>query len=300
MSFTESIAAARAFGGEDEPRPSPNQELLALGAANIAGGLFGAMPAGGGTTQTAVNRHAGARTQLAELVTAAVALLTLLLLAPLIGLMPQAALAAVVVAYSVGLIEPAEFYEIRRVRRTEFHWALIAFAGVVLLGTLQGIVVAVVVSLLSLAQQAYSPPVYPLARKPGTQVYRPLAAEHADDETWPGLLIVRIEGRLFFANAQRVGDMLSVLLDQSKPTVLLLDFSSVIDIEYTALKMLTHADTALRQRGTTLWLASLNPRVRKMVERAPLGKAIRGDRLFPNLQAAVEKYVETNLGRERQ
>ena len=258
------------------------------------------MPAGGGTTQTAVNRHAGARTQLAELVTAAVALLTLLLLAPVIKLMPQAALAAVVVAYSVGLIEPAEFYEIRRVRRTEFHWALIAFAGVVLLGTLQGIIVAVVVSLLSLAQQAYSPSVYPLARKPGTQVYRPLSAEHPGDETWPGLLIVRIEGRLFFANAQRVGDILSLLLEQSEPTVLLLDFSSVIDVEYTALKMLTHADTVLRQRGTTLWLASLNPRVRDMVEHAPLGAAIRGDRLFPNLQVAVEKYVEANLRRGTQ
>jgi SulP family sulfate permease len=82
--------------------------------------------------------------------------------------------------------------------------------------------------------------------------------------------------------------------------VLLLDFSSVINIEYTALKMLTDADLVLRQRGTTLWLASLNPRVRKMVERAPLGNAIRGDRLFPNLQAAVEKYVETRLGRGRQ
>jgi SulP family sulfate permease len=187
-------------------------------------------------------------------VTAAVALLTLLLLAPLIRLMPQAALAVVVVAYSVGLIKPTEFYEIRRVRQTEFRWALIAFAGVVLLGTLQGIVVAVIVSLLSLAQQAYSPQVYALERKPGTQVYRTLSGEHPGDENWPGLLIVRIDGRLFFANAQRVGNMLSLPLEQSKTTVLLLDFSSVIDIEYTALKMLTDADLVLRQRGTTLWL----------------------------------------------
>lgn len=299
MSFTELIAAARAFSGDNEPRPSPNQELLALGAANVAGGLLGAMPAGGGTTQTAVNRHAGARTQLAELVTAAAAILTLLLLAPLIGLIPQAALAAVVVAYSVGLIEPAEFYEIRRVRLTEFFWALIAFAGVVLLGTLQGIVVAVIVSLLSLAQQAYSPPIYALARKPGTQVYRPVSAKHSADETWPGLLIVRIEGRLFFANAQRVGDMLSLLLEELQPSVLLLDFSSVIDIEYTALKMLTRAEAALRQRGTMLWLAALNPRVRKMIGRAPLGSAIRGDRLFPNLQVAVNRYVEASCERQR-
>ena len=97
------------------------------------------------------------------------------MLAPLVSFMPQAALAAVVVAYSVDLIEPAEFSKIRRVRQTEFYWALIAFAGVVLLGTLQGIIVAVVASLLSLAQQAYNPPVYLLGRKPGTQYYRPLS-----------------------------------------------------------------------------------------------------------------------------
>jgi MFS superfamily sulfate permease-like transporter len=135
MSFTESIAAARAFSNPGEPRPVPNQELLAVGMANVAGGLLGAMPAGGGTSQTAVNHLAGARTQMAGLVTAAAALATLLLLAPLISLMPNAVLAAVVVVYSVGLIQPAEFREIARVRKTEFYWALIAFAGVAVLGT---------------------------------------------------------------------------------------------------------------------------------------------------------------------
>jgi hypothetical protein len=100
---------ARAFSKAGEPRPVPDQELLALGAANIAGGFFGAMPAGGGTTQTAVNRSAGARTQLAELVTALVALATLLLLAPFVSLMPNAVLAAIVVVYSVTLIKPVEF-----------------------------------------------------------------------------------------------------------------------------------------------------------------------------------------------
>ena len=206
MSFTETIAAARAFGAPGEPPPVPNQELLAVGLGNVAGGFLGAMPAGGGTTQTAVNRKAGARTQVAELVTAAAAVATLLLLAPVIALMPQAALAAVVVAYSFDLIKPAEFAAIRRVRRVEFAWALIAFAGVVLLGTLKGILVAVVVSLLALAQQAYNPPVYVMGRKRGTHVFRPLSSEHPDDETWAGLLILRTEGRLFFANAQRVAE----------------------------------------------------------------------------------------------
>ncbi len=133
---------------------------MATGLANAGGALLGAMPGGGGTSQTAVNRLAGARTQLAEIVTAGATLVTMLLLAPLIGLMPHATLAAVVIVYSIGLIKPAEFRTILRVRRTEFIWALAALGGVVLLGTLQGIVVAIVLSLVALAyRDAENPPV---------------------------------------------------------------------------------------------------------------------------------------------
>jgi high affinity sulfate transporter 1 len=292
MSFTETIAAGRAFAASREPRPAANQELLALGLANIAGGFFGAMPAGGGTSQTAVNRHAGAKSQLAELVTAAGALATLLFLAPLIALLPQAALGAVVIAYSVGLIQPMEFRAIRQVRTTEFRWAVIAFAGVVLLGTLQGILVAVIVSLLGLASQAYNPPVYALARKRGTTVFRPLSAEHADDETWPGLLIVRVEGRVFFANAQRVGDLLWPLVEQSRPSVLVVDCRAIIDFEYTALKMLGEAEQKLRESATELWLAGLNPGVLTVIERSDVGKALGRERLLLNLEAAVEKFQQ--------
>jgi high affinity sulfate transporter 1 len=293
MSFTETIAAARAFGAAGEPRPEPNQELLAVGLGNVAGGLFGAMPAGGGTTQTAVNRKAGARTQVAELVTAAAAVATLLLLAPVIALMPQAALAAVVVAYSLDLIRPAEFGEIRRVRRIEFRWALIAFAGVVLLGTLKGILVAVIASLLALAQQAYNPPVYVLGRKRGTQVFRARSKEHPDDETWPGLLILRTEGRLFFANAQRVADKMRLLLEQAKPSVVLLDCSAVIDIEYTAVKMMIEAEEKLRGEGIAVWLAALNPEALAVVQRSRLGETLGRERMFFNLETAVGRFEQT-------
>ena len=290
MSFTESIAAARAFAEAGEPRPLPNRELLALGLANAGGGLFGAMPAGGGTTQTAVNRRAGARTQAAELVTAAAALATLVLLAPVIALMPQAALAAVVIAYSVELIQPAQFNEIRRVRQLEFIWALVAFAGVVFLGTLKGILVAILASLLALAYQAYNPPVYVLARKRGTQVFRERSAEHPDDETWPGLLILRTEGRLFFANAPGLGEKIWPLLAAARPRVLLFDCSAVFDLEYTALKTFTEAEERLRRDGITLWLVALNPTVLAMVQRSKLGAALGRERMFFNLQMAVEHY----------
>jgi len=290
MSFTETIAVGRAFAAPGEPRPAPNRELLATGLASAAGGLFGAMPAGGGATQTAVNRRAGAKTQLAALVTAAVALATLLLLAQLIALMPRAALAAVVVADSVELIKPAEFLEIRRVRRVEFRWAVIAFAGVVFLGTLQGIVVAVIVSLLVIAQQAYNPPVHVVGRKRGTDVFRPLSAENPDDETWPGLLILRPVGRLFFANAPRVAETMRPLVERARPSVVLLDCRSVLDIEYTALKMLTEAEERLRGEGVELWLAGLNPEVLTCVRNSKLGERLGRERMFFNVAGAVERY----------
>jgi len=290
MSFTESIAAARAFAQPEEPRPQPNRELLAIGAANVAGGFLGAMVAGGGTSQTAVNRSAGARTQVTGVVVAAISLATGFLLAPLIGAMPNAVLAAVVVVYSVPLIKPADFRELGRFRRTETVWAVIALAGVALLGTLRGIVVAVIASLLSLAQQAYDPPVYLLGRKRGTDVFRPPSAEHPDDETWPGLLLVRTDGRLFFANAQRVVDKIWAMIQAAKPKVLVLDFSAVIDLEYTALKMLSEADEHLRREGVTLWLAALNPEVYAAVARSKLGQALGRERMLFNLQRAVEQF----------
>ena len=129
MSFTETVAAGRAFARNDEPAPRADRELLATGLANIGGALFGAMPGGGGTTQTAVNVRAGARTQLAEMVTAAMTLVTIFFLAPLVAMMPQSALAALVIVYSFGLIKPIEFRDILRIRRTEFSWAIVAFAG---------------------------------------------------------------------------------------------------------------------------------------------------------------------------
>jgi len=290
MSFTETIAAGRAFAESGEPRPEANRELMATGLANAGGALLGAMPAGGGTTQTAVNRLAGARTQLAGLVAAAAALVTMLLLAPLIGLMPEATLAAVVIVYSIGLIKPAEFRTILRVRRMEFVWALAALAGVVLLGTLQGVLVAIVVSLFALAHQVADPPVRVLGRKPGTNVFRPRSEEHPEDETFPGLLMLRPEGRIFFANAHRIGEKMGPLIAESNPKVVALVLGGVFDLEYTALKMLTEFERRLREGGVFLWLVGLNPGVLEMVQRSPLGQTLGRERMFFNVEQAVAKY----------
>lgn len=296
MSFTETIAAGRAFAANDEPVPRANVELLATGLANVGGAFLGSMPAGGGTSQTAVNRLTGARSQLAGVVTATMTVVTMLFLAPMIGMMPHATLAAVVIVYSVGLIQPADFRDILAIRRTEFLWAIAAFAGVMLFGTLKGILVAIVVSLLALAHQSTNPPVYLLGRKPGTNVFRPRSDEHPDDETLPGVLLLRVEGRLFFLNAERVVERVRALAGDTNALVVVFDFSGVFDIEYSALKTLIDAEKRQREAGVQIVLCGLNPAVLDMVRRSPLGETLGRERLFFNLEMAVAHYATRNDG----
>ncbi|MEI6065741.1 MAG: SulP family inorganic anion transporter [Methylococcaceae bacterium] len=290
MSFTESIAAARAFADTEEPPIIANRELIAIGAANLGGALFGAMPAGGGTTQTAVVRAAGGRTQKASLVTAGTAAAIMLLLSPLLGLLPYATLAAVVIVYSVGLIQPAEFYAISKVRKMEFQWAIVACVGVLIFGTLQGIVVAIIVSLIGLMSQVTNPRVYVIGRKPGQDVLRPLSPEHPGDETFDGLLILRPEGRLLFVNVQNVTEQIRALILQYKPQVLALDMSRVFDIEYSALQMLMEREKRATEGGATLWLVGLNPRVLDVVRNSGLAERLGRERLLFNARAAIERY----------
>jgi sulfate permease, SulP family len=299
MSFTETLAAGRAFGRNDEPAPRANRELLATGLANVAGALVGTMPGGGGTTQTAVNVHSGARTQLAEIVTAAMALVTTLFLAPLVAMMPQSALAAMVIVYSFGLIKPIEFHDILRIRKIEFSWAIVAFAGVVFVGTMKGIVVAIIVSLVTLAHQVADPPVYVLGRKPGTNVFRPQSPEHPDDESFPGLLLLRPEGPIFFANAAQIAHKIEPLIRETQPKVVAVDASGVLDIEYTALKMFAQVAKRQSQHGIQLWLIGMSPGVLAIVQRSPLGQMLRREAMHFNLEIAVRRYLNDEVVREQ-
>lgn len=293
MSFTESIAAGRAFARSSEPTISANRELLATGAANLGGAVFGAMPAGGGTSQTAVVRAAGGQSQKASLVTAATAVATMLFLAPLLGMLPNATLAAVVIVYSVGLIQPGEFKAIRQVRTMEFRWAIAACLGVLVFGTLQGIVVAIIISLIGLSAQAANPRVHVIGRKRGADVLRPLSPEHPDDETFPGLLILRPEGRLFFVNAQAVAEQIKHLVAEHQPQVIVLDMSRVPDIEYSALQMLIEGERLSAEREAEFWLAGLNPGVLEVVRHAGLADRMGRERLLFNARAAIERYQTT-------
>jgi SulP family sulfate permease len=291
MSFTETVAAGQAFAGKDEPAPRANRELLATGLANVGGAILGAMPGGGGTTQTAVNVRTGARTQFAEMVTAAMTLVTMFFLAPLVAMLPQSALAALVIVYSFGLIKPIEFHDILRIRSTEFFWAIVAFAGVVVVGTLKGIIVAIIVSLVTLAYQVADPPVYVLRRKPGTNVFRPQSPEHLDDESFPGLLLLRPEGPIFFANAAQIAHKIEPLVREAQPKVVAVDASGVLDMEYTAVKMFAQVAKRQSQHGVQLWLIGMTPRVLAIVQRSPLRQLLGRDGMHFNLEIAVARYL---------
>jgi anti-anti-sigma factor len=223
-------------------------------------------------------------------VTAGTAVATMLLLAPLLGLLPFATLAAVVIVYSVGLIQPGEFKAIRQVRTMEFRWALIACLGVLVFGTLKGIVVAIIVSMIGLASQAARPRVSVIGRKRGADVLRPLSAEHPDDETFEGLLIIRPEGRLFFVNAQVVAERINALVEQHQPRVVALDFSRVPDLEYSALQMLVEGEKRFSERGIEVWLVGMNPGVLETAQHAGLYDKLGRERMLFNARMAIERY----------
>jgi SulP family sulfate permease len=290
ISFTESIAIGRAFARHGDPRPVPNRELIALGAANLAGSFFQSLPAGGGASQTAVNSQAGARSQVSALTTVAIVVATLLFLSSLISLLPQATLAAIVVVTAVPLLSVTEFRSIAAVRRTEFLWALATCAGVVLIGTLEGILVAIAISILTLFYQANHPLVYTVRRKSGTDLFRPYSVDHPGDEALPGLLIVRTEGRMTFASMPHARERMAALIEEAHPRVVILDCSAIPDFEYTALCTLIRAEEKMREGGIALWLSALNPLALNMVRRSPLGQALGTERMFFNLRDAVKAY----------
>jgi len=290
MSFVETIAAGQAFRDPSEPRPEPNKELVAIGLTNLIGGAFHNQPSGGGTSQTAVNRRAGAHTQIAGIVTATVVMCVLFFLAPIIRLMPQAALAVVVVVPCAGMIKLPEFSAIWKNRLMEFSWALASLAGVLILGTLRGVLVAVILSLISLTYHGSHRPVFVLGRKPGTNIFRPVSEEHPEDETFPGLLLLKTEGMLHFANVQRVADLIWPFVHEYKPRVIVFDCSAIPDLEYTALKRLAEAQKKLQQLGISMWLAGMNPEPLRLIQKSALGQTLGRAGMYFNVEQAVTSF----------
>ena len=206
-----------------------------------------------------------------------------------IALLPQAALGALILVSAASMIKPKDFRAIARIRRLELTWALATFAGVIVIGTLAGILVAVAISVLTLLYMAGHPPVYAVAFNRAKQIFR-RAGDDPSDETFPGLLMLRTEGRIHFANAANVGAKMWALVEQTQPRVIVLEASATPDIEYTALGMLIEAERKLRASGVSLWLAGLNPDVRQTIERSSLVAAIGRERVYFTLRQALEAY----------
>jgi len=167
---------------------------------------------------------------------------------------------------------------------------------VLIFGTLQGIVVAIILSLIGLSSQAAHPRVSVIGRKRGADVLRPLSPEHPDDETFDGLLIVRPEGRLFFVNAQYVAEQIKALIAQYQPRVVALDMSRVPDIEYSALQAVMEGEKRATERGVVMWLVALNPGVLEVVRRAGLAERLGRERMLFNARAAIERYQALQPG----
>jgi MFS superfamily sulfate permease-like transporter len=216
----------------------------------------------------------------------------MLFLAPLIAKMPHATLAAVVIVYSVGLINPGEMQSILKVRAVEFRWALVAFVGVIVLGTLQGIMVAVLLSMLSMIKQSNNPMVYEVRRKPGTNVYRPRAPENPLDEVPPGLLVVRILGRVYFANVQNINAHLRALVETEHPKAVIIDCGAIPDFEYTALMGMVEWEAGMREQGIKVMFAALNPPALEVLKRTTLVATLGRAGLFATVEHAIDQYMK--------
>jgi sulfate permease, SulP family len=292
MSSIESISAARAFAPANRPRVNADRELLALAVANAGAALSQGLPAGGGTSQTAVNAGAGARSQVSQLVATAVVALALTLLAALFSQMPQATLGAIVLVAGFGLVRLEEVRFIGRIRLRDGALAAVALVTVLFLGALEGILVAVVLSVLTLLYQVSRPPILVLGRQPGTDDFRSLE-KHPGDETFSGLIIVRPEGGLFFANADRVADGILALVHAitPPPRVILVDGSAVPDLEYTGLQVMWQLLEQLRREGMDVWVAGMTSRPRVMLRRFRPQPADADRHIYRTVGDGVRAYL---------
>ena len=153
---------------------------------------------------------------------------------------------------------------------------------------------------VTLAHQVADPPVYVLRRKPGTNVFRPQSPEHPDDESFPGLLLLRPEGPIFFANAAHIAHKIEPLVRKMRPKVVAVDASGVLDLEYTALKMFAEVAKKQTEEGMQLWLIGMTPGVLALVQRSPLGRILRREAMHFNLEIAVQRYLSGEPVREIQ
>jgi len=266
LAYVESVSAARALAQAHRYEIDPRQELLGLGAANLAAALFQAYPVAGGLSQSSVNDKAGARTPLALVFASATIGLCLMFLTGMLANLPSVVLAAIVLVAVKGLIDVGELRHLWRVSRFEFSVSMVAFAAVLLLGILQGVMVAVVVSLLLVIRRAAHPHVAFLGRIPSTRSYSDME-RNPDNEAVPGALVVRVEASLVYFNVEHVREVVGEKI-RSIPEPLKLvvfDLSSSPMVDLAGARMLATMQAALREAGVPLRLVGARATVRDIL-----------------------------------
>ena len=294
IGFSQTAGDARAFAARHRYRVDVDQEAVAQGMANVGAGVFQGMPVSTSLSASSLNESAGARTPVASLVTGALVLLTLVVLAPLFSQLPKAVLGAVIIdAVVFGMIDVGELRRLYRVTRFDFWVSIAAIVGVLSAGVLAGVVIGVVLSLIWLVYVATRPPMPLLGREAGTDVYRDLD-EHPDDETDPGVAVVRLDGGLFFATAEALEDRIRALSDGATPLrLLVLDMEGVNFIDSQGASKITELRRLTESEGVVLRLARVKPQVLAVLRLDGIVDELGADHVHGNVHRAVEAGAPT-------
>lgn len=287
VGFMESIAVAKVYSRRHRYEVVANSELVGLGAANVAAGLFGGYPVTGGFSRTAVNDTAGARTPLASLITAGIVLTTIAFLTPLFASLPNAALGAIIIMAIIGLIDVAEMRHIAKVKRSDLIGLGVAFFATLILGIELGILVAVVASMLVVFARISRPHSAVLGHVDGTTSYRNVE-RFPEARTIDGVRIVRIDAALSFVNAANVKKLVIAHADAVKvePRALVLDASGINDLDATGAEMLHEVLTEVAERQVALHLSDVKGPVRDVLRRAGIWDDL-GQRVHASTNDAV-------------
>jgi len=292
VSLADTISTATAFAARTGQEIDGNGEMLGIGAANLAAGLFQGFPVSTSGSRTAVAERAGAKTQLTGVTGAVLIILMIVLVPGLFRNLPNPALAAVVITAALSLADVPGTLRLWRQRKTEFLLSIAAFLGVALLGVLPGIAIAVGLSILNVFRRAWWPYNTVLGRVEGLAGYHDTRSYPGASQL-PGLVIYRFDAPLLFANAKRFRDEVSGLAAADPPPRwIVIAAEPVTDVDTTASDVLEELDEALNSRGISLIFAELKDPVRAKIERYGLTRTIDPRHFFPTIGAAVAAFRE--------
>jgi high affinity sulfate transporter 1 len=293
VSFADTSVLSRTFAIRGGYRVDPNQELVALGAANVAAGFFQGFSVSSSSSRTPVAEAAGAKTQATGLVGALAIALMLLLFPNILRDLPDSALAAVVISAAIGLIEAAGVRKLYRMRRTEFGLSIACFLGVALLGVIEGIFIAVALSLLNFIRRAWRPHHAVLGRADDVKGYHDVT-RYPDAKRVPGLVLFRWDAPLFFANAEEFADEVREAIASSPTPVrwVVVAAEPITDLDTSAADVLKELDGELAAQGIDLRFAEMKDPVKDRLKRYAVFERFGDDHFYPTIGAAVGAYVD--------